>query len=541
MRVKIILTALIVFISAILSIFLSDWLHNISLKAINRMTSFVISFLIVSSLLVSLLLVIKAFREFFKRKLGSKIRFRLIVLFLALSLISTLLLSSIFVLVIDALKVTIESREGERVSDISKSMLKELSWYYKEVFSDLEYSLKKVPQKNVKVLTVTAYEYSGDQIVSNILEHIKSSTMDRGRSIVVVEDKEYAFAFEKSSYLKVAYVQIDQSKYNLKRGLSKILQISSNSEFLFYDILEKYLPVILLLLNIPSLFVSILVAYLFSEYISRGISRLSEGIAEVSKGNLEYTISERGAVDEIKDLVREFNRMTLKLLEAQYRISKIEKMELWKDIARKVAHEIKNPLTPIKLSIQRILANPDVEDFKERVLSSLSLIIEEIDRINNLVTQLSNFAKIPPPMPTNFKFTDLMKDIRELFSGQGVEIECFVNGEDSMYADFDQMKQCLMNLIKNGIEASQGISNRIVVRFLKNSDTVVISVRDFGVGIPEELRDKILNPYITTKKTGSGLGLSIVETIVINHKGKLYFESEVGKGSEFFIELPLEG
>ncbi|MEM0374191.1 MAG: HAMP domain-containing sensor histidine kinase, partial [Sulfolobales archaeon] len=304
------------------------------------------------------------------------------------------------------------------------------------------------------------------------------------------------------------------------------------------EIFGKYVVVILILLNIPSFFVSILIAYLFSDYITKGISKLSEGMAEVSKGNLNFSISDKGALDEIKDLIKEFNRMTLKLLDAQYRTSKLEKMELWKDIARKVAHEIKNPLTPIKLSIQRILLNPDVENFKERVLSSLLIINDEIDRIDNLVSQFSNFAKIPMPSPSLFRFSNVVEVIREFFSHQGVEIEYIHPEDDVIYADEDQIKQCLINLVKNGIEASEGISNKITITLKKDDEKVVVSVRDYGLGIPEDLKDKILKPYTTTKKSGSGLGLSIVETIVLNHGGKLYFESEVGKGSEFFIELP---
>lgn len=537
-KITIVFFTLVLVVSLVLSLILSEFLYNLSFGTINKVFSLIVSFFVVLSFVTSILLLIKSFSDFVKNKVGSKIRLRLIVLFVSISLISTLILSTIFISIINSLRISIESREGEKISEISRNLLKEIGKYYKETFASLEISLNSKPQKGISIVNVSLDETPKDNVVSNIVEQVKTSFSVKGKSSIIISDNEFLFAFYKSNKIKIAYVKVDEALYKLKKGISKVLQISSNSEFFFYEIFDKYFHVILIILNIPSLFVSILVAYLFSEYIARGISKLSEGMIEVSKGNLEYNISEKGAVDEVKDLIREFNKMTLKLLDAQYRISKIEKMELWKDIARKVAHEIKNPLTPMKLSIQRILLNKDARDFKERVLSSLPIVLEEIDRIDNLITQLSNFAKIPQPNPSKFNFSELVSNVKELFSHQGVDIEYISEGNDLIFADFDQIKQCLINLVKNGIEASIGISNKITIKLSRNPNSVIISVKDYGKGIPDEIKDKILKPYITTKKTGSGLGLSIVETIVVNHRGKLYFESEIGKGSEFFIEIP---
>lgn len=530
-----------IFIAAILvtTVIVSEWTYTLSFGAVNRTSNFVVVFLVVVSFFTSILLIFKSVRDLIASKLGSRIRFRLILLFVFTSSVSSIILSTIFVSTVDAIRAVNETREGERLSQISREMLEHLSVFYRNMFVELEASLDR-PSKGVKVLTISGSTQFSDKVEKEILDQVLKTFATEGKSIIVVDDREYGFVFRKGRDYKVAYKQVDNEIYEIKKGISKILQVSSNSEFIFYDIFGNYFLVILILLNIPSLFVSILIAYLFAEYVSRGISRLSEGMNELSKGNLQYKISEKWAVDEIRDLIRNFNIMTLKLLEAQYRASKMEKMELWKDIARKIAHEIKNPLTPIKLSIQRLLLNTEAENFKQRAISSLSLILEEVDRIDNLVTQLSNFAKIPQPNPSNFSFTAIVESLKSLFSEQGVEIEYIVEGDDdNIYADFDQIKQCLINLVKNGIEASQGLSNRITIKFSRKPESCVISVRDYGVGIPDDMKDKILKPYITTKKTGSGLGLSIVETIVINHNGKLYFDSEVGKGSEFFIEIPL--
>ncbi|MCX8096554.1 MAG: HAMP domain-containing histidine kinase [Spirochaetes bacterium] len=528
-----------IFIAVILitSVIISEWVYTLSFGAVNRVSNFVVVSLVVVSFFTSILLIFKSVRDLIASKLGSRIRLRLIVLFVFTSSISSIILSTIFVSTVDAIRSVNETREGERVSQMSREILKHLSVFYKDMFVEIETSLDK-PSKGVKVLTISGSTQVSDEVEKEIINQVLKTFATEGKSIIVVDDKEYGFVFRKDRDYKVAYKQVDNEIYEIKKGISKILQVSSNSEFIFYDIFGNYFLVILILLNIPSLFVSILIAYLFAEYVSTGISRLSEGMNELSKGNLQYKISEKWAVDEVRDLIKNFNIMTLKLLEAQYRVSKMEKMELWKDIARKIAHEIKNPLTPIKLSIQRLLLDTEKENFKQKVVSSLSLILEEVDRIDNLITQLSNFAKIPQPNPSNFSFTTIVESLKSLFSEQGIEIEYIVEGDDNIYADFDQIKQCLINLVKNGIDASQGLSNRITIKFSRKPESCVISVRDYGVGIPDDMKDKILKPYITTKKTGSGLGLSIVETIVINHNGKLYFDSAVGKGSEFFIEIP---
>lgn len=534
----------ILFLSLAFAFLIYSWVFKVSYFVfISGWFVFFASFFISFSIVASVFIFLSSFRDFLRSKIGSKIRFRLIVLFTIAGFISSLILSVIFVSIIDAFRDVVRSEEKEMISDISKGILNDLSSFYKYSFFRLEEALKEgrgVGDIHIVKLPYS-YNYGVNPFFDNIWDQLRKSYSDEGRSFVVFGESEYLFVFKKvSDGFLVSYSKVGDSVYSIKKRATQMLKVSSSIEFLLYDVFGRYIAVIILLLNIPSFFISILVAYLFSEYISQGISKLATGLSEVSKGNLNYVVSSEGTIDEIKYLIDQFNVMTMKLLEAHYRVSKIEKMELWKDIARKFSHEIKNPLTPIKLSIQRILLNQDAPDFKEKTINSLNVILDEVERIDRLVTQLSNFAKIPLPNKTNFSFYELMQQIRELFSNQGIDFEIIVDGNDMVYADFDQIKQCLINLVKNGIEASEGISNKITIKFVNTGEKVIISVRDYGVGISEDMKNNILKPYITTKKTGSGLGLSIVESIVFNHGGELYFSSKVGEGSEFFIELPLK-
>ncbi|MGC8963770.1 MAG: ATP-binding protein [Brevinematia bacterium] len=543
MKKFVILVSLMV-LSLGLGFLLFSWIIRVSyVSFIDPFLLFLISCFISFSMIASVFILFKSFRDFIKGKLGSKIRFRLIVLFITAGLVSSSILSVIFISTIDAFKDVLQFSAEQRLSDVSKDLLNRLSFLYRDTFIGLEKALAKGRgSDNIYIVKFPYdYVYGKNGFLDVIWDQLKRAYSDEGKSLIVFGKDEYLFAFKKiKNGFLVSYTQIDSNIYDIKVNISKILKVSSSLEFLFYEVFGKYIVLIILLLNIPSFFISILVAYLFSEYISLGISRLANGMKEVSQGNLNYVVSNEGTIDEIRYLIDQFNIMTMKLLEAYYRLSKIEKIELWKDIARKFSHEIKNPLSPIKLSIQRILLNQDAEDFKERVISSLGIILEEVDRIDKLVTQLSNFAKIPLPNRSKFRFSDIMKHIKELFSYRDVEFEVIINGDDTIYADFDQIKQCLINLVKNGLEASEGISNKITIKFSKEEDRVIISVKDYGIGIPEDMGDKIFKPYTTTKKTGSGLGLSIVESIVLNHGGKVYFESKSGKGSEFFLEIPYE-
>jgi nitrogen fixation/metabolism regulation signal transduction histidine kinase len=443
--------------------------------------------------------------------------------------------------VFNSLRLSFYASPDEKFYSLPKESLKVLSGYYVDTFEELDKAIRSGSYKNgiKNALVSLDLEYK-DEVISNIVEHLKYSGVNEGRSIVKVGNSEFLFSFKRegNSYL-VAYTKIDERITYLRESLSGILRVFSKIEFLFESFFSNYIVYFILLINIPSLFLSLLFAYLSSEYISASISNLARGMSEVSKGNLNVSVSDNFAFGEIKDLIRSFNDMVVKLREYQYRLMKMERIELWREIARKFAHEIKNPLTPIKLTLQRLMLLSDSPKLKENLIPSLKVILEEVDRIDNLVSQLSNFAKISMPVKTKFEVLDLVLSVKELFSGHNVEFNIQVDGSLKVNADYDQMKQCLINLVKNGIEA-QKESPRIDIKAFRRGDFVVISVKDYGEGIPEDIKKEIFKPYTTTKRSGSGLGLSIVETIVMNHGGKVYFESELGKGSEFFIELPVE-
>jgi len=540
--IKRIFVSILLFVfSYFISLIFTNWLISTNYgQAVNKHIAFVLIFFSIVLLIVSIYILIKSISSFTKREIGSRIRMRLLVMFLLVSVTSSIILSIVFITIFNSLRSSLSAPEGENLPILSKESLKILFGYYIDMFNRTDESLNEGKELNgVKRVVINEKNDYLDDLMCAIKEQLKFSSALEGKSIAKLGDEEILFSFKKDgdNYI-VMYSKMDKRITFLREKLIKILSISSKIELLFESFFSRYLVYFIIIVNIPSLFLSLLFAYLSSEYVSVSISNLAKGMGEVSKGNLDVSVSDKFAFGEVHDLINSFNEMVVKLKEFEYRIKKMERIELWREIARKFAHEIKNPLTPIKLNLQRLMLISDSPKLKDALVPSLKVVLEEVDRIDNLVSQLSNFAKISLPVKTKFKVLDLVYAVKELFSGDDVLFDIQVSDELEIESDYDQIKQCLINLVKNGIEA-QKESPRIDIKSWRRGDFLVISVKDYGQGIPDDVKEEIFKPYTTTKKSGSGLGLSIVETIVINHGGKVYFESEVGKGSVFFIELPI--
>ncbi|MCJ7446907.1 MAG: HAMP domain-containing histidine kinase [Bacteroidales bacterium] len=271
---------------------------------------------------------------------------------------------------------------------------------------------------------------------------------------------------------------------------------------------------------------------------------LSEGLASVELGKKSEHLSYRGS-DEIGELVRQYNMMVDELEESAHKLANSEREYAWREMAKQIAHEIKNPLTPMKLNVQQLLKSwkDGVPGFEKKLEGFSKNQIEYIDNLSSIASAFSSFAKMPG---TNPGIVDLLEQIR-------TTIELFRNTDDAtfrvhwpherkifIYADKEQLNSVFSNIFKNGIQSiPQGRSGLIKVNLDINGDKVIISVSDNGVGIPEALQKKLFTPNFTTKSSGMGLGLSIVKRYVESSNGRIWFESEADKGTTFYIEFPL--
>jgi len=283
-------------------------------------------------------------------------------------------------------------------------------------------------------------------------------------------------------------------------------------------------------------------AIFIANSISKPISELGASLRKLKLGKNEPLVYTKQ--DELGDLIEEYNHTLQKLEESTRKLAQSERQSAWREMARQIAHEIKNPLTPMQLGIQNLeLARSEhpekVAGLTDRLLKTFA---EQINRLNEIATSFSAFAKMPEPLNAIFPINDLVSNVHELFRneqpGFGMDLEL---PEESLFlfADRNQLMQVLNNLYKNAIQAiPEGREGKISTRCYRRDGRVVVEIGDNGSGIPEEMREKVFVPNFTTKTSGSGLGLALSKNFVESAGGRLYFETEPGKGTHFFIELP---
>lgn len=248
--------------------------------------------------------------------------------------------------------------------------------------------------------------------------------------------------------------------------------------------------------------------------------------------------------DELGKLVGEYNKMIDQLAESAQLLKDQERESAWKEIAQQVAHEIKNPLTPMKLSIQHLLRarGDDPEKYDKLVTRVSNTLIEQIDHLAYIASEFSSFARIPEPKLENLDIQEEIQKVVTLYEGnEDVSIELKLNNEDLKASlDSNQFNRILNNLIKNASQAkADERACEIQLMTYENEGFVHIEVKDNGTGIPEDIKDKIFVPNFSTKSSGMGIGLAMCKRMIENVEGDIYFESEEDMGTTFFIKIPL--
>ncbi len=273
--------------------------------------------------------------------------------------------------------------------------------------------------------------------------------------------------------------------------------------------------------------------------ITRPISQLVKATAEIGKGNLDYQLPVTSGRDEIGRLMGHFNQMTRQLKENQERLVYLEKMSAWQQMARKMAHEIKNPLTPIQLTVRQLVDSYRGTDQEYRKLlgECADIIQEEIDSLRNLVNEFSRFGRLPELAMKTGNLNELITEISALY---GSRLQLQLDEQLPRFAfDPDRMRRILLNLIENAIQADPQNRPVRITTGLENH-RVVLEIRDEGMGIAEEVIPRIFEPYFSTRKKGTGLGLAITRLMVEEHHGTIRVHSRLNQGSTFIIELPID-
>ncbi|MBN1118704.1 MAG: GHKL domain-containing protein [Bacteroidales bacterium] len=341
------------------------------------------------------------------------------------------------------------------------------------------------------------------------------------------------------SYLS-AYVPFANAEGNLLAYLN--LPYFTKQKELQEDI--STLTVAIINIYVILILIAILVIVFISNQITKPLELLQAKFKQLKLGeNYEKIDYERE--DEIGRLVKEYNRMVTELEQSVELLARSERESAWREMAKQVAHEIKNPLTPMRLSVQQLQRswfdkNENFEKYLNRVTSTL---IEQIDNLSTIASEFSNFAKMPVAKMKNIDLNEVLTKVVELFKDNEIISVNYHGSQESLIvnADPEQLSRVFINIIKNGIQAiPDDKKGKIEIELRRKGNRAEISLKDNGKGITEDIRNKLFMPNFTTKSSGMGLGLAIVQNIVNHINGEINFSTDLGKGTTFYITIPLQ-
>lgn len=311
------------------------------------------------------------------------------------------------------------------------------------------------------------------------------------------------------------------------------------------DLKDEISSFLVALLNIYALLIviALVIALIITNKITEPLIVIQEKMAGIQLGKQNELINYKGK-DEIGRLINEYNRMVVEIAESAQRFAESEREDAWREMAKQVAHEIKNPLTPMKLSIQHLQmrwSDMTAEEKEDRFKNFSKNLVEQIDTLSAIASEFSSFARLEE---TNFSEVDLMSLISssvDVYNGTNdIEVSCDCTVGYKILGDKDQLLRVFNNLIKNAIQAIPKARNGWVkVSISESENHLFISVKDNGNGISVENQDKIFVPNFTTKNSGMGLGLAMVHRIIENMGGGITFETTPGLGTEFILKLPV--
>lgn len=444
-----------------------------------------------------------------------------------------------------------EKYHKDRLKRKEKTVLMSLSYFFRDTESEEELNgvskkfedeISKLADINGveinifrmsgEILTSSDYDYSDPdfyktKVPDQVLEKLWSTHIHQVKKVDEERVTAYSLLYGRDSLTPIAIVNIPYQK----------TEMTGNSDVRTF--LTTLIEIYVFLLVGASL-----VAFLLSNYITKRLRTITDKLKKVEINKENEPLNWKGE-DEIGMLVKEYNRMIEQLKESAEKLAKTERESAWREMAKQVAHEIKNPLTPMKLSVQHLqrALQPDDPDYQEKLNLFAQKLITQIDALTNIANEFSNFAKMPK---SNLQKLDIILVLRSCFELFDEHENVSVHFEQSdkeiveINGDKEQLLRVFNNIIKNAIQSIPSNKEGVVkINLSCDEDYCYVSIRDNGEGIPEEIQDRIFVPNFTTKSSGSGLGLAMVKQIVDAHHGEISFTTEHGVGTEFVVKLPL--
>ncbi|KIA97691.1 histidine kinase [Flavobacterium sp. KMS] len=290
------------------------------------------------------------------------------------------------------------------------------------------------------------------------------------------------------------------------------------------------------------LIVAFALAYFLSTYITKSLKTISDKLSETNLNQKNEMIVLEASSKEINFLIKSYNGMVEKLEKSAIKLAQSEREEAWREMAKQVAHEIKNPLTPMRLTVQSFQRkfDPTAPDVKQKLNDYSETLIQQIDTMTAVASAFSNFASMPAQQNETLNVVEVVELALDIFNEEYI---VFQSEEEEIISKMDrtQLIRIITNLVKNATQAIPEIQHykSILVTVKRQGDNVEITVTDNGIGIQKQDVDRVFEPKFTTKNSGMGLGLGIIKNIIENYKGTITFETEYGKGTTFTVTLPI--
>lgn len=365
-------------------------------------------------------------------------------------------------------------------------------------------------------------------ISPTIIKILQSSQNKRFVDLKIVDDKRYRTAY---SYLK-------DSRFK-PLGILKIpyLEETEFYENEIQNFLIKFGQVYIFML-----LMSITIAYFLSNYITKSLKSISVKMTSTQLDHKNEKIGVTSSSKEINSLIQAYNEMVDKLEVSADKLAQSEREQAWREMAKQVAHEIKNPLTPMRLTVQSFQRRFDPEDpnIRQKINDYSDTLIQQIDTMSSVATAFSNFASMPAQQSEMLNIVKIVQLGLEIFNEDYIHFQ-YSDEEIISKMDRTQLIRIITNLVKNAIQAipEEKVDPKIIVSIRKKDSWAEIQVKDNGIGISIENKNRIFEPKFTTKTSGMGLGLGIIKNIVENYGGTISFESNKDEGTTFSVNLPI--
>lgn len=482
-------------------------------------------------------------------KLRKSLRFRIF-----LSMLLLVVLASILIAIVTIYQYREEAKDyhRERLQRKELSITKNIEYVLKNTTYPVE--TEKIPLifknkiyeiKDVNRLDIYLYNLEGALLKSSKASFLKDTSHAKLPQFILDTlansvEKRFLESFEEDG-------QKYQSSYSYITDASfKPLAILNLPYIEDDDFINKELKEYLTRMGIAyffTLLVAVALAYFLSKYITRSLNQVSSKINEtrLNKRNQKIELEEQ-TTQEITDLVIAYNSMIDELESSAAQLAANEREAAWREMAKQVAHEIKNPLTPMRLTVQSFQRKFDPEDprVNEKVEEYSNTLIQQIDTMSSIASAFSTYADMPAQQDETLNLVRITKLALEIFNEDYIY---FSSEEDKIISKFDrtQLIRVITNLIKNSIQAiqqKQPEQPRIDVKVFAEKDWAYITVEDNGMGISEENTEKVFEPKFTTKSSGMGLGLAMVKNIMETYGGNITFESQAAKGTKFTVAIP---